>query len=1098
MWTAEASPPPFGVGDWIVTGPEFISDQSIVLDGNLIIYSGGVLTLSNTTLLVFCAYSGEHQITVYAGGTLNIIDRSVVGSMDPMVRHSFSIVAGATIRFEDSDFDAAGAMGPWFWTAGGIGIGTSSATIKNCTFRGNVHGDSVHWGCALSVSAAGLTLNDCRFIGNDWGIVSTSPNLKLVNCSFSNNWDAVVGFFGGMEVDNCTFNDNANGIVIDGTTLTVRQTEFFSNARTGVRCQPESGLGVAGGTAHVKLEDCRFERNRVGIDAQWAYFSDMTGMVYMYHVLEIVNSVFKDHRVAAIDWPMRERTDNYPNQTSLSMWRANADCGAINDTIDFNGKVRVESGGKLTLDHTTFKFDGSVDGDTGVEVRSGGTLRLVTNSTLRTAFGMFMYEFAARPGSAFEMDDSALRDCGWEPAPLEHSGPYIETGNLRVLNSTLDFCHYGMVLCNETGAFIDGSTVRGLTTGFFMVASDILLRNSTLAGVGGFTANLVGASLLESLNSQFERDRLIFADTKGMVNISWYLDAKVAWANGSAAAGANISIEDLEGNASLRSSVGKDGWQRGIILKEVSMSLSDTRRFTPHNVTCAQTNITGASLVEMNGSLSKTFRLIDGQMPAIRVYQPAEGSWVRTGSVLVNGTATDNIRVGSVELVVDGFRRHHVYSAEDQGGAVVEWNITLELSEGPHSIEALVMDGSGNLASELVNFQVDTIAPRLYFTEPPNGFLTNSSLISVSGVVEPGARVLVQDSEVIVLGERFAGTVLLSEGENTIFAKATDRAGNENTSAVRIWLDTLPPALNIYSPQDGLSLNFPMVEVNGTMEEEALVFVNGRWVAPVEGPGRFRTAISIVQGWNSITIDAVDAAGNHNKSVRRVLLDTQPPFLEVRAPRDGILTNQSSIVVSGSAEGGSTVYIGTIQMMIPGEPGTRSNFSTVLKLAEGDNLIIAKARDAAGNENRIARRVTLDTIAPSLTLTSPVDNSKSPNATVYVSGKAEAGARVTINGEDIIVGLEGLFAVEERLVTGRNTFTARAVDEAGNSRELTISVRRDATPINNRPGSSAIGPDWSFIAFLVCAGTFMVADGYILLRHFRKLPDRKLPRKGER
>jgi hypothetical protein len=1096
-WTADANPPPFGIGDWIVTGPEIVSDQSIVLDGNLLIYSGGVLTLSNTTLLVTCS-SGAHQITVYSGGTLNILDRSVVGSMDPLVRFGFTVMTGAIIRFEDSMFDAAGNLGQYRWMSGGIGISTASATIKNCTFTGNVHDpNGVSWGCAMTVSGAGITLTDCTFTGNDWGLVSFSPNLKLENCTFSNNWDGVIGYFGGMEVDNCTFSHNTHGVVVDGTTLTVRQCEFFENSWSALRCQPESGLGASGGTAHVKVEDCFFERNTVGIDAQWSYESDWIS-VKMYHVLELVNSVFRDHKKLAIDWPQRERTDDYPNQTSLSIWRANADCGAYNDTIIFNGKVRVESGGNLTLSRTKFKFDGSVDGDTSVEVKKGGALRLVSNSTIRTNFGMFMYTLAARAGSTFEMDGSSLRDCGYELDPLEHAGPFMETGNIRVSDSSIDFCPYGMILCNETGALIDGSTVRGLTTGFFMLASELLFRNSTLTGVGGFTANLVGPSLLDALNSQLVRDRLIISDTDGMVNISWYLDAKVTWANGSAAPGANISIKDLEGNVSVNSSVGKDGWLRNNILKEVSISLDDTRRFTPHNVSCSLSNITASTLVEMNSSLSQTFRLIDGKLPAIRIFQPAEGSWVRTGSVLVNGTATDNIRVGSVELVADGFRRHLVYYSEEQGGAEVDWNITLELSEGPHTIEAIVLDGSGNLVSELVNFQIDTIAPKLFFTEPPDEFLTNSSLITVSGVVEPGARVLVQDSEVIVLGERFSGTVLLSEGDNIILAKATDRAGNENTSALRIWLDTLPPALNIFSPSDGMSLNVPMVEVNGTMEEEALVFVNGRWVAPVEGPGRFRTTISIVSGSNSILIDAVDAAGNHNRSLRKVFLDTQAPFLEVRTPRDGILTNQSSVVVSGSAEGGCIVYIGTVQMTMPGEPGTRSNYSTVLKLAEGDNLIIVRARDAAGNENRIARHVTLDTIAPSLTLTSPADNSKCPNATVYVSGRAEAGARVTINGEDIIAGLEGLFAVEERLVTGRNSFTVRATDEAGNFRELTVSVRKDATPINNGPGASTLGPDWGFIAFLACAATFVAADGYILMRHFRKIQDRKLPHKGER
>ena len=41
---AEAQPP-FGVGDWVVTGNEALVDSGVILDGNLTVESGGSLTL---------------------------------------------------------------------------------------------------------------------------------------------------------------------------------------------------------------------------------------------------------------------------------------------------------------------------------------------------------------------------------------------------------------------------------------------------------------------------------------------------------------------------------------------------------------------------------------------------------------------------------------------------------------------------------------------------------------------------------------------------------------------------------------------------------------------------------------------------------------------------------------------------------------------------------------------------------------------------------------------------------------------------------------------------------------------------------------------
>jgi hypothetical protein len=364
--------------------------------------------------------------------------------------------------------------------------------------------------------------------------------------------------------------------------------------------------------------------------------------------------------------------------------------------------------------------------------------------------------------------------------------------------------------------------------------------------------------------------------------------------------------------------------------------------------------------------------------------------------------------------------------------------------------------------------------------------------------VEIGARVLLQGSEVATIGDSFSGSVVLNEGENLITAQAIDQAGNVNVSSVHVTLDTRPPALDVVSPVDRLALRVDLVEVNGTMEEGAMVFVNSRWAAPIEGPGRFRTAISLSQGWNAITVTATDAAGNTNITVRNVLLDIIPPFLELRTPPEGLLVNHSALFVAGSSEGGANVSIDGAWTLMAGEPGTRSNFSQTLTLKEGDNLLIVRARDAAGNENRIARHVRLDSTPPELVISHPPNNYRTTNASVYLTGHTEPGARATLNGDDIIVGHEGLFTVEVKLVTGRNLVTVRAVDEAGNSRELTLTVMRDQQGGTGVSGTLNPGPDWAFIAFLCCAVTFMMSDAYILNRHFKRLPDRRLSRGRER
>ena|GEM_PF-3698311 len=67
-------------GDWVVTGNEVVSDQVIVLNGNLTVKAGGSLTLTNVTLTMVCQYRGQHGILVEQGGQM-FIYRSRISAM---------------------------------------------------------------------------------------------------------------------------------------------------------------------------------------------------------------------------------------------------------------------------------------------------------------------------------------------------------------------------------------------------------------------------------------------------------------------------------------------------------------------------------------------------------------------------------------------------------------------------------------------------------------------------------------------------------------------------------------------------------------------------------------------------------------------------------------------------------------------------------------------------------------------------------------------------------------------------------------------------------------------------------------------------------
>jgi len=100
-----AAPPPFGIGDWVVTGNETLENRSLMLDGNLTIESGGSLTISHSSLTVYCEYSDEHEIEVLPGGTLRVLNDSMINSLGEWNTFGFGIWTDATVVFEDSLFE---------------------------------------------------------------------------------------------------------------------------------------------------------------------------------------------------------------------------------------------------------------------------------------------------------------------------------------------------------------------------------------------------------------------------------------------------------------------------------------------------------------------------------------------------------------------------------------------------------------------------------------------------------------------------------------------------------------------------------------------------------------------------------------------------------------------------------------------------------------------------------------------------------------------------------------------------------------------------------------------------------------------------------
>ena len=89
-------------GDWVVNGTETYTDEIIVLNGSLIINSGGSLTLRHVTLAMNCTVAdNQYNIIVNSGGSLTITD--IDG--DPSTVNDFSNITDSPFDTDNSSLD---------------------------------------------------------------------------------------------------------------------------------------------------------------------------------------------------------------------------------------------------------------------------------------------------------------------------------------------------------------------------------------------------------------------------------------------------------------------------------------------------------------------------------------------------------------------------------------------------------------------------------------------------------------------------------------------------------------------------------------------------------------------------------------------------------------------------------------------------------------------------------------------------------------------------------------------------------------------------------------------------------------------------------
>ena len=321
------------------------------------------------------------------------------------------------------------------------------------------------------------------------------------------------------------------------------------------------------------------------------------------------------------------------------------------------------------------------------------------------------------------------------------------------------------------------------------------------------------------------------------------------------------------------------------------------------------------------------------------------------------GTTSDNDAVVKVELSPDGV---NWTAATDKGGAVAfsNWSCTLLLSEGTHTVLARGNDTAGSENQTSIGITIDLSPPVLSVTSPKDDFLTNQTMLPVTGQTEPGARLTIgADAATVHPDGSFNATTRLVPGNNILVVRARDAAGNEAVVTLKGILDAVAPFLNAWATVTLTNRSF--VPVFGETEPGASVTVAGR-VVVVGVFGNFSTGVDLVPGMNQVTVSSHDRAGNYNIALVEVVLDATPPEVTITRPANVTVVSDPDVEVCGTASdqsGITGVQVGVDDLNYT-LAGGNTTWRGRVRLPEGEHNISVLVFDRAGNTNRTTRRIT--------------------------------------------------------------------------------------------------------------------------------------------
>ncbi|HET9450495.1 MAG TPA: Ig-like domain-containing protein, partial [Aggregicoccus sp.] len=365
----------------------------------------------------------------------------------------------------------------------------------------------------------------------------------------------------------------------------------------------------------------------------------------------------------------------------------------------------------------------------------------------------------------------------------------------------------------------------------------------------------------------------------------------------------------------------------------------------------------------------------------------------------------------------------------------------------------------------------DRSAPSVALAPAPPAHV-NSSTLTVSGFATDDLGVStvtlrlngawISNLPVGANGAVSGSVTVPGEGAHTVSLEAVDGVGHRSVATAQVVYDATAPHVSLgtlpaLTATRELQVTGSVADASGVASAE-LVLNGERHPLTPAADGSISATLALQEGSNSLSLVAVDAAGNARAAQASVVLDTRAPQVSVLSPVSGEVFGSSSLDLVVSVSDDSAVS-GSVQGLVRTAPaGTSSLVFPVVIAAEGPATFDVHVQDAAGNAARVSVDVVLDLYAPLLSLEHvggrPLQEAERfgplPGHGLTLNARVEdlSATRVVFaHGASYSVAAGGgVLAEWVPLTEGHNVVEVSATDETGRQSVLRRNVVYDVTP----------------------------------------------------